>query len=95
MRTFRELKKVILGEVIAVLCILPYAIILNGDFGMSVSYIVSNYLLDLESIVQVIGLMNFAIIMTYVIYSLYRAIQRDVNEVKMYFKNKKLEKQWN
>ena len=93
MRTFRELKKVILGEVIAVLCIIPYVVIVNGDFGMSFSYIVRNYLLDLENVIHVIGLMNFVIIMTYVIYTLYKAIQKDIMEVKMYFKNKKLEKQ--
>ena len=93
MRTFRELKKVILGEIIAVLCVIPYVVIVNGDFGMSFSYIINSYLLDLENVIHVIGLMKFVIIMTYVIYTLYKAIQRDITEVRMYFKNKKLEKQ--
>lgn len=93
MRTFRELKKVILGEVIAILCIIPYAIIVNNDIGMSFSYIVNNYLLDSDVIIHGIGIMSFTIIMTYVIYTLYKAIQRDITEVRMYFKNKKLEKQ--
>ncbi|MBP5595961.1 MAG: hypothetical protein J6Y02_11315 [Pseudobutyrivibrio sp.] len=88
MRTFRELKKVFLGEIIAAMLLLPYAVCANGDFGISLVTFIERYLADVETIFAVLGYGVFVLLMTYTIYTLYKAIERDVMEIKYHFTKK-------
>ena len=89
MKTLRELKKIFIGEIIAVMMVLPFAVVLNGDVGMSFMYIVEEYIMDGDSWFKLLQYGCFTLMMTYVIYTLYRAIERDVQEVIQHFRKEK------
>lgn len=89
MKTLRELKKIFIGEFIAMVMILPFTAITNGDFGISFMDFVEMYIMDAENTLVTLGFGVFTIMMTYVIYVLYKAIERDVSEIIDHFRNKK------
>lgn len=90
MRTLRELKKVFIGEIIAILGFLPYVMIINDDLGRGIDYILDYYIFD-DDMLILLMYCGAALVVTYIGYTLYQAIKRDVTEIQMYFKNKKLE----
>ena len=89
MRTLRELKKIFIGEFIAVMMLLPFSAVANGDIGISFVDFIKDYVIYNNNWFVAVQFGVFTVLGTYIVYTLYRAIERDVMEVKAYFDRKK------
>ena len=89
MKTLRELKKIFIGELIAAALILPFAAIMNGDIDMTFMEFLTNYVFDIDELGSILQFAAFELFVTYTIYSLYKAVENDIMEIRDYFRNKK------
>ena len=89
MKTLKKLSKIFIGELIAVALLLPFVTIVNGDLGMNVMDFIEKYILDFENMFMIVQYGAFVIFATYTMYSLYKAIESDVMDVKAYLAKKK------